>query len=253
MCKPKNIRYLLPKNQSSPLCFKHIFIHQFETLLLGFRFKSRNQQPPPTTNIFHCSPLVSSAAHHYLLSKIIRSKSHPDLEKNLEKKICEEQSTRGDFHGRELSPHVRDENEWEASQVTQIFDFYRFHSWICFLSSKNSHQWEKLRRSDFVPIYHSSCSWQIDLETISLHHRDPRTLITVGGHDIVVPGMLHSRHIVVHVLDGILEFISHMINSLSSGWSMFLMSQRCAYLSEPPIGKNWWFLGSIILEFIFSC
>ncbi|XP_023740559.1 fasciclin-like arabinogalactan protein 19 [Lactuca sativa] len=44
--------------------------------------------------------------------------------------------------------------------------------------------------------------------------RDPRSLITVGGVDIVVPGMFYGRDIAVHGLDGILEFRPHTRSSL---------------------------------------
>ncbi|KAI3752788.1 hypothetical protein L2E82_24825 [Cichorium intybus] len=46
--------------------------------------------------------------------------------------------------------------------------------------------------------------------------RDPRSLITVGGVDIVVPGMFYGRDIAVHGLDGILEFRPHTRNSLAN-------------------------------------
>ncbi|KAL4556071.1 hypothetical protein LXL04_038711 [Taraxacum kok-saghyz] len=44
--------------------------------------------------------------------------------------------------------------------------------------------------------------------------RDPRSLITVGGVDIVVPGMFYGREIAVHGLDGILEFRPHTRSSI---------------------------------------
>nr|GEV12402.1 hypothetical protein [Tanacetum cinerariifolium] len=42
--------------------------------------------------------------------------------------------------------------------------------------------------------------------------RSRRSLITVGGVDIVVPGMFYGRDIAVHGLEGILEYRSHSRN-----------------------------------------
>ncbi|KAI3770288.1 hypothetical protein L6452_01415 [Arctium lappa] len=43
--------------------------------------------------------------------------------------------------------------------------------------------------------------------------RSPRSLITVGGVDVVVPGMFYGRDIAVHGLGGILEFRPPTMNS----------------------------------------
>ncbi|GJS37926.1 gamma-tubulin complex component 3 [Tanacetum coccineum] len=66
-----------------------------------------------------------------------------------------------------------------------------------------------------------------------------RSLITVGGVDFVVPGMFYGRDIVVHGLEGILEYRSHSINPPPASSVATNMTVSGASLSvAAPVAPN---------------